>query len=396
MGALDQILSGLLELAGLSITGKDPDEFTVIIDGKEIKMMSGRLLRTMDTAADGWTASRDFDPYDDKISGKFIPYQYLPAQVYLGGKLGLNSILYTTTPRIKPDGREIDLEGWTPTADIIDTTINVKTWTQFPGAKYEKNNVTLADRAIELLEPMGLSVVDDVNDNEPFDRVKATPTEKIFDHLAKMAVQRGILISCTNQGELLLTRANATGKPVDSIEEEKVPYQELEITFDGRKRHSTYRAIGQSPQIGPKNVPFNVWKAATSEDVGVPRSRFVAFRANNANLGNIQTSADWKRNRTLAEALTIPFAVSSWYTKDGELWQPNTLVTVKSPTLFIPEGFDFLIRAVEYISEPDRVGAILSLVPPQVYTDEDIVEPWAAAKAEFSAQSMLDKLKNEM
>ena len=396
MSALDSIKAGLLELAAVTLGGKDKEDFTLIINGTEIRVESARLLKTMDTAADGWTASRDFDPYDDKRNKLFIPYSYYPAIVYLGKSLGLNSILYSCTPQISGDGQRIELEGWTPTADAIDCTINVNSWAQFPSAKYERNNVTLGTRAAELLEPLGIGVIDESEDSEPFARVSAEPTDTIFDHLLSMASQRGILISCTDQGELLLTKAKTSGKPVGTIEEEDPPYQEMSITFDGRARYSTYRAIGQSPQVTKKNKQYNVWKASTVEDPAVGRSRFTCFNADESYLGNMEKAAKWKRNKTLADALTIPFPVSGWYAPDGFLYEPNTLITVKSPTLFLPDGFDFLIRAVEYQHNTDGNRSILHLVPPQVYSDKDIVDPWAPARADYLAQTLLEKLQSEL
>jgi hypothetical protein len=45
--------------------------------------------------------------------------------------------------------------------------------------------------------------------------------------------------------------------------------------------------------------------------------------------------------------------------------------------MFIPDGFTFLIKSVEYIFEPDGKKSVLNLVPPQVYTGEPLEEPWA-------------------
>ena len=72
----------------------------------------------------------------------------------------------------------------------------------------------------------------------------------------------------------------------------------------------------------------------------------------------------------------MDFPVSSWYNKTGKSWEENTIVTVKSQTLEVPNGFDFLILAVEFAFETAGNTAVLSLVPPQAYTEQPIVEPW--------------------
>jgi len=38
------------------LPGKAPDDFTVVIEGREIPVQGGQLMRTADTAAHGWTA----------------------------------------------------------------------------------------------------------------------------------------------------------------------------------------------------------------------------------------------------------------------------------------------------------------------------------------------------
>jgi len=68
--------------------------------------------------------------------------------------------------------------------------------------------------------------------------------------------------------------------------------------------------------------------------------------------------------------------VPSWYAPNGELWAPNTIVTVKSPTLYLDDGYNFLIREVTYDFSASGTTANLSLVPPEAYTGEEIVEPW--------------------
>ena len=89
------------------------------------------------------------------------------------------------------------------------------------------------------------------------------------------------------------------------------------------------------------------------------------------------STAEREAERATIDALTIPWPVSSWYSdaNNTKLWTPNTMVSVISPTLSIPDGFDFLIRSVEYEYSDDGTRAKLGLVPPQIYTGEPL-EIW--------------------
>ena len=341
------------------IPGKDPDDMTIIIDGLEIKSMSSRIVRTMDTAADAWSASIVWQPgVRPDIDKRVRPYAYPPASVYIGGKLMVNGILYTTESDLNGTQSIKRLEGASFTADVVDSTMK---------PPYEKNNVTLKQRAEEIVKPLGIGVVFDIEEGGAFDRVTAAESDTLFLHLASLAMQRSALISSTVNGDLLVLRA-ASGKPVATLQEGSQGAISLTAKFDGRKRFNVYRAIGNSPAGN---------KVGLAKDNKVPRSRFLTFQANETISGDIDKAAEWRRSKQLADALTIPFPTDSWYRPDGELWRENTIVTVISPTIHVPDGFNFLIRSVEYIDDVAGKTAILNLVPPQVYTGEELKEPWS-------------------
>lgn len=340
------------------IPGKDKDDLTIMIDGLEVKSMSSRIVRTMDTGADGWSASIEWQPGNDsEIDKRVAPYAYPPAAVYIGGNLMVNGLLYVSESELTGSSSIKNLEGFSFTADVVDSTLK---------PPYEKNNVTLKQRAEELVKPLGINVIFDADEGGVFDRITAQPNDTIFQHLAGLASQRSLLVSSTRQGDLLFTKA-AAGKPVDTIEEGRQGGREFRARFDGRKRFNVYRAIGDSPAGN---------KVGIAKDDIVPRSRFLTFQANETIGGDIDKAAAWRRSKQLADALTIPFPVDSWFTSDGELWQENRLVTVVSPTIHVPDGFDFLIRSVEYVDDVSGKTAVLNLVPPQVYSGEELKEPW--------------------
>jgi len=377
---LETEVAKILDLGVPTLAGKEKDDFTIVIDGNELVVESGRVLRTMDTCADGWTASLAFNSDDKKMNDLLKPFKYRPAQCYLGEKQVIDGYLYNIENIVAPDGIKKTLEGFSKTIDIVDSV------TKPP---YEANKVTLEQRAKDLVEPLGISVVFDENiEDEPFDRVTASPEETIFSHLNKLASQRGILMTSTPRGELLFTRAvtapPASGfaaaipfLPVESVGtiEEGLPLtQSFTARFDGRARFNAYTAIGKSP--ARKSAAKKNSKTATSKDNTVPKSRFTAFNSDETTIGNIQQAADWRRSKQLAETLAIPFPVDKWYAPNGDLWAENTIVTVKAPSLHIPDGFDFLIKQVEFVFETGGTRATLQLIPPQAFTGEPIQEPW--------------------
>lgn len=344
--------------ADKDLSGKEKDEITILLDGIEVNSTATKIIKTMDTAADGWTAVIPWRHGEDtELDKKLLPYAYPPAAIYIGGKLKISGLLYVVQPGKTADGTVKKISGFSFTADLIDSTLK---------PPYEKNNVTLKQRAEELVKPFGIDVIFNDDPGGIFNRVAVKEEDTVFGHLASLAAQRSLLVSSTADGNLSFTKA-ASGKPVSTIEEDKQGAQVFEATFDGRKRFNIYRALGQSPSGA---------KVGIAKDSKVPRSRFVTFQVNETIDGDIEQAAKWRRSKQLAEALTIPFPVSSWFDQNGKLWEDNTLVEVISPTLSIPNGFTFLIKSVEYNDTTSGKTAILNLVPPQVYSGEELVDPW--------------------
>ncbi|MCK5218421.1 hypothetical protein KAR10_02790, partial [bacterium] len=202
-----------------------------------------------------------------------------------------------------------------------------------------------------------------------FRRVTVSPTEKAFRHLSFLASQRGVLLTSTPEGAALLTQANVDGQSVGSIIEGEHGAQEFIGEFDGRKVFSTYKAIGQSPGRHAKT--------AIAKNENIPRSRFFTFVANETISGEMQGLANWRRSKQFAETVKIRIPIQGWYAPNGELWSENTMVTIVSKTLFLPDGFDFLIRSVEFILDGSGKHSVLTLVLPEVYTGEEINYPWS-------------------
>ena len=350
----------------------------ITIDGKPIQPLSATVLKTMDTADDNWAAPIAWTPgLDPELDLLILPYKYPTSKVYIDGNLQITGPMYTPEPSISANGRTVNLNGASHTADIIDSTTKPNLYT-------EKNSSLLV-RANNLVAPAGIKALLDSGTNQGglFKEMTIQPTERIFDHLLQYASQRGIMISSTADGNLLFHVAKTGGAPVDVIKEGDITSATgFSASYDGRKLYNTYRAIRDTPD---KSDP-RWWRdkggktksgAAISKDDNVPKSRFLTFKANETTAGDLQKAADHARSAIYAEALTMTLTVPRWTTTSGDVWETNTLVSVTSETLMIPDGFTFLIRAVEFVQEGNSQTANLSLVPPQVYSSEPIPYIWS-------------------
>lgn len=341
------------------LINKKKDELTVRIEDREIELESISILRSIDAGVYGWSGVYPWTPGEDiKIDNLLKPYKYPNNQIYIGNELVLSGLVYASNPSLTDSGRVKELKGASYTADAIDSTIK---------PPYEKNNVTLEQRANELIASIGIGLESDISTGGPFSRITATPEESIFSHLVKLAAQRGFLISTNPDGNMVFPKVGI-GESVGTLQEGDGIVMDWAAEFDGRKRFNVYRAIGQSP--GENSKP------SIAKDDAVPRSRSLTFQPNDTTSGNIKNAAEWKRSKQLADSLSIQLPVNTWFAPNGTLWKENTILTVISKTFSIPDGFNFLIRSVENNLEKSGKTALLTIVPPQVYTGEKLIDPW--------------------
>ena len=349
------------------LPGKEPHDFTIVVDGTEVPVMGGSITRIFDSAADGWVAELAWEPgaegyidYDEILK----PFQYKDAEAYLGGKLMVRGRLYGVERNFSIGGYTATLTGWSHTADAIDSTIR---------PPYEQKKVTLEQRAKELLDPLGIPVVYELDSDEPFPKITASETETVFDHLLALARQRGAILTCSRDGEVVITKADTETAPVGALVEGIPPLLSLKVNYDGRSRFSIYRMSAQIQRKRKKKKSV----VAIAKDAAVPSVRTLTVKGADVTVGTVQSAVDWERSKRVADSMAMTAEVSSWYAPEtDDLWEVGSLVTVVSPVVFAPEGFNYLIREVTFNFSEQGMSASLSLVPPQAYTGEEVDEPW--------------------
>jgi len=335
------------------------DGLVLLVDGLEIPTESLRFLESIETIVDGWTAVIAWAPgLNPALDRAIRPYSYSSAQIFLDRELLGTGRLYVTSPSLETR-QGCSLEFWSLTADFVDSALK---------PPYEENEVTLKQRAETLAQPFSLKVISNLEQDGVFDRVTADPSQTSGAHLLSLAKQRGVLISSTTKGELSLSIPKITGEPVATIEEGVEGYTGFNASYDGRKRFSDYRVIGETPFDEPNN--------AVSKDKGVSVTRFKTKTVGETTQGEMKKAADFEKTKFLSDALTLPISVRGFKRLNGDRWKKGEYVTLISPTLFIEKGFLMLIKSVELLSDSSGEITSLTLVPPSVYSGDDIEEPW--------------------
>jgi len=344
---------------------KPKEAFTLVLYGQEIPVLSGRIVRSIDTVADGWSAEIPWTPGKDRDLDRCVRYKsFAPAQVYLGPRLVNTGRLYAVTNSLRRDGRTKSLEGWSLTKDLVDSTIPPAAVQQGQGDwQYQWTGLSVWNFANAIVRPLGLGVKTDLSAaqwTEQFEEIQCEVTDTYAEVITHLAFARGMLATKDEYGNLFLTCPKIKGTPVGTLREGDGLVTDWKLKVDGTELFYAYTVYGVSGMGDDIQ--------STAIDESIPTSRRTGVRSGDVTFGNVALTAKWKRNRQLVKALAFPLPVSSWYAPDGSLWSPNTLVHVVSETLEVPKGFTFLVREVECTLEKSAAAATLSLVPPEVYS----------------------------
>lgn len=338
------------------------EEFDFKIEGENVPVKSAKLIRTMDTAADGFSVDVVISQKNQpELYEKIKPHRYTPVTITLDSQLQLTGNITKTFRSKTKNSIDTTLNGFSRTFNFIDSDI-AKTY-QFNGIQ------SLHEIATQLAKQTATKIEFETEPGGGFLSPTARRGQSAFDFLAPMARKRSQIMSCTPQGSLLFNEANTTGQTVGLIDEgnpDSLLQKEFTVSFDSRKRFKTYKVINQSP--------LNPSQAISSDDnINQPRHKVI----NTGDVaGSAQEIADFQKNRSIIESLTMPIPIVGWNAPDGSLLIPNTLITIKSETMFIPDGFTFIIRQVEYIYRKNDKSSIISIIPPNAYTKNTVVEPW--------------------
>jgi prophage tail gpP-like protein len=328
----------------------DKKKAAIFLNGREIPATQGRFAYGVDTLASSWNADilwtpgKDPDLDRDTARGSFAD-----SQIYLMGSLAGTGRLYTRTNRISTGSITKNLVFYAVTKDIVDTSLSPT------HPEYAKS--TLQQIADDICKTLGFRAKFPDGAGEAFELIEGVPAyETTGKFLQKLAAARGLFISCDETSALVFQKLHTSETPVADIDIEGRIAAQYETTFDDSLRFHNYVAVSQAGD----------GKEAHSRgflDEQVPAARQFVFEAGDLDSSGLDEAASWAMLKISLQAAEIKIPTDKWTDDNGRLWKPNTVVTVRSPVLDIPESKKYIIRAVELSWTADAYSAQLSLVP---------------------------------
>ena len=222
----------------------------------------------------------------------------------------------------------------------------------------------LQEIAGSLAAPFGVPVRFVDSAGAIFDRVAANATQKILAFLVKLANQRGLIISDNSDGDLIFWKSISTGKPVAVLEQGVAPLLSVTPMFNPQSYYSHITGL-EPTVVGIQGESYTVKNPRIA---GVLRP--LSFQTPDTLEADVKQATEAKAGRMFGAMVSYSIRVATWRDPAGDLWEPNTLISLTAPDAMIYNPYKFLIRSVTLNRERSSKSATLTLVLPGSFSGE--------------------------
>lgn len=344
------------------------EDVALSIDGARWRAWNGlEITRSLDSFATvGFGAP--FEPEREGFRSTFQPFSYKPIDLRVGDELLFTGALVGVEPATDPESRTVKVSCYSRPAVLTDVSA--------PASAYplELDGLSLRQIAETLAGLFALDVQMDADDGASFRRVALDPDQKIHAFLVELAQQRGLVIAETPEGALRFWRSGATtGQPVARLREGEPGVLNVAARFSPQAYFSEITGIAKT-RSGRGGARYTVANPHALEGVVRPHT----FKLDDTDGSDVPAAARAKLGRMFANVLAVEVELPTWRDPRGELWEPDTTVTLEAPGSMIYRPSEFVIRSATLRQDADKLTASLDLVLPGAFAGEaPEVLPWA-------------------
>lgn len=341
------------------------NEVALSINGERFRFWeSVSIRRSLDTF-DSIQFSAPFEENNQAFRETFRPFSYKPTSITVGGVPLFTGTMLTPVPAMEENRRTVSVGAYSLPGVLNDCNSPASA---FP---LEFNGQKLGDIARSICAPFGLSVEITANEGPVFERVASEPSKKAYQFLIGLAQQRNAVIASTPLGKLLIQQSVAVGSPVARLAQGSAPLVSIAPQFAEQDYYS--HITGMQPAV--IGLPGGKYTVKNPRLEGVIRPH--TFTANDTLTADIKEAVEAKAGRMFANVVSYSAVVSTWRDFRGNLWTPNTTLTLNAPGAMVYSDYEFIIRSVELVQNDKSESAVLTLVLPGAF-DGKIPEtlPW--------------------
>lgn len=311
----------------------DDEELTIKTGGKTLGgWLNFRVLRSIEKCPSGFAIALT-ERYPGQAHQAVVE-PFSPCEVFLSGDKILTGYINGYHPTIDALDHQAGIFGYSKIEDLVDCSVDIEQ------TGWQISAATVGAAAKKICDPYGIAVVLPDGDvsldtSYPFPVMPGMTCWQLLEELARAAQ---LLIWDDAEGRLVLSKVGTKRAATALVE--GVNMEIAGAVFDGSQRFSDIWVVAQAPV---KGTDGHIGYFAKAQDNDVPRKRvhMVVMDMPGPDQKWAKQRADWEIARRYGRSRQAPVTVTGWRGEDDELWTPNTITHITSPTLKIDE--DWLI-----------------------------------------------------
>jgi len=352
------------------------EKITILIDNQELSSWSDVEVTLSIDSFDTVQFTAPFEPSRKDLRAAFQPFSYKPIQVKLNGDLLFTGTMVGVDPSCDSDSGTVSVTAYAKPGVLCDCTVpgNYAVQTQMRDSAgrpvvavgtYPRafKDITLENITAQLCAPFGVAFQFREPSGAPFKYVAIEPEETIHSFLVELAKQRGLLITNLADGSMLFWKSRSGGVPVVQFAEGEPPLTSVRATFSPQAYFSHVTGF-----IPAKNRKIGSTFTVPNKFAG-KFFRPHACKFDDTEKGDAPAATNAKLGRMFANAASYAIEdLPTWRDPKGQIWNPNTSITLRAPSAMIYTESELMIRNVHLKQTADKVSASLDLCLPGVFS----------------------------
>ncbi len=363
-----------------------PEKVDVLIDDKFFGFWNNiEITQSIDTfssckfSAPFEQNKLNVEPSRHEFRKTFQPFSFKPLVVLLHLEPLFTGTMVGVDPKIDAVSRIVEVTGYATPGVLCDCTAPVafgkrkRSRKQEGAIPLEFNKLDLRQISTSLCLPFEIDAVFRSDPGAPFDRVAIKVDEKIHTFLAELAKQRNLVITDTERGELLFWQSVSAGKPVARFVAGESPLTSVSASFSPQEYYS--EITGFAPAIHKKAGSRYTYQ---NPFLPPPAFRPMSCSFDDTEKGDAPEATRAKVGRMFANMASFKIeGIPTWRDPKGNIWRPNTTITLLAPDCMVYRETELLIRSVTLRQFSGEVSASLELCLPGAFSGEiPEVLPW--------------------
>lgn len=198
----------------------------------------------------------------------------------------------------------------------------------------------------------------------PFRRVRVNPDQRPFDVLAELARQRNVVMNDMPDGTLRFWQSQPASSPRARFTEGLAPLESVSIRVQPQAYYSEITGLARTKVAAP-GARYTVANPHLRDVV-----RPFTFVAEDSEAPDLPAATRAKLGRMIGNAVTFEVPLPTWRDPRGELWQPNSTVSLLAPGVMVYRETELIVSTVTFDHDTESRRARLTLVLPGAFSGE--------------------------